>query len=460
MQRKTRPIVTSLVGLVVAVVCLSGLAAVAIMSPALHLPARHPVAQAEVKTTSTVVTPVMQYTPGGRAISSIVGDLPGTFATLSGKASARGYYSPLTPLKCAPRSELVYDGLTWFAASAGKNGALAVTLLAVGPGYATTFLSTLRRSLRACDMRVSLTQRPTEGGFTATGQQVRVRGWARGDLILLVAEDAAIGKRIRGTAAAVDTLALRHLSEVCPDLSASDGAWRNPYLPGTFTGHAKDVAYRVPPMQSQPAAQPPLRYEWVRTPPRPYPNLTIPEVAEFTTAPMLVDPTSIPELPISPVVDEPAMPTPPVEASVVQTKVRVADPVGPGCGWAFLGMQPPAVNFAELESAATAAVEEAVSELAASGAAHLASLVAYADQVTAYEQASEHWRISQEREREVSEAEAALQAATEAWSRTLASVPAPSVPAQPAMPSAAPSGVPSPAASPTASPTRPAAVTP
>ena len=458
METSPGPVLTALIAGLLAAVCIGGVALTARAMPAASTGSNQFAADSTPSVSSTVVPVSVQGTLAGQAVSGILEALPGLFPRLSGGNSARGYYSSLLPADCQTDTNAAYDGATWFASAAGSTGAMAVTVLTVGPGYAQEVLARTRAGLSSCGMNVVKTGAPTGGAFVASGAQLRVEGWARGDVVVMLASDAVLAARMGNAAERVDELVVRVISPLCASLGASYETGRNPYLGAKFTGDTAQVSYRVAPMQAAPVAAPGDTLEWVPPVPVPAWRLAvangiagIPSGSEDLT---LIDPMSIPYSGFTATTE----PVPPVEPegeiSAWTASVRTADAVGPGCGWKFLGVKVPESSSAELARLAEESAAAAASSLASSSALRLAALIGYVRQSETYAQAAQEWNMVSAQADELARAQAVLTATLASWTALFGPppitipVPTPAASASNGVPVPSGPAVPSPVASP------------
>lgn len=305
--------------------------------------------------------------------------------------------------------------LTLTAAAAGTGG-VTVQLAAVATGTGTATVDTWRAQLSACGrtaapVRASRAAAPAgaPSALTATMSPATAPGggpaptlaqvaWSRGDVVTVLTFATPEGTApsghaldvLRQTAAALDAATTARLAPVCADLAPTVAdAGRNPTL-DTFTGYTVTRTLTVPaaPPVPAPSAPPtpapsplpvpakvampslapvlaPTEELWsdkdrdgdldtlapVTTAPRgPAPTLVDP--AAFTLAPTAADPGPAPQRPKA-------------DVSTVEYAVRVPDPDGPGCGWAFTGADGPDDDPTALAELEKAAYEGAVQQAAA-----------------------------------------------------------------------------------------------
>ena len=196
------------------------------------------------------------------------------------------------------------------------------------------------------------------------------------------------------------------LGPVCANQRSSpDEASRNLYHDG-YRPYAEDVAVSGPQLPSVPD-----------------PGSSVPPVPSYPDHPTdpdaLTPPSSLVTLaPVEP--NEPAAP-----ATKRTVSIEKPDPVGPGCGWAFLGERPPVVDGAKLQSqgdlAALAAQKDLVTQVTAWARARREYNVAHARYVwdlTLYRAHQSYaaavaragdYQAEQERKRQEAEAAAAAE---------------------------------------------------
>lgn len=298
----------------------------------------------------------------------------------------------------------------------GPLGGVTVQVLTVPTGAGTETVEQWRRDASRCSgTRVASgawSAATPDGAPTAltaavnptvhggTSPTLTLAAWSRGDVVVVVtyAARAASARTVtgaaldelRGVTAHVDATLDTLLRPVCVDLapSAAD-ALRNPghqgYTPysQTRTITVTDAPKVATP--TRPAAGPALPLPVAQPVPAlaPVKALTVDQwtdrnndgkldtAAPLTSAPrldapVLVDPTAFTAT--STVTTDPgAAPARPAAGPRELTyQVQVADPDGPGCGWAFTGATAPAVDDADLEALERAADTDA---LAAAGKA-------------------------------------------------------------------------------------------
>lgn len=230
-----------------------------------------------------------------------------------------------------------------------------------------------------------------EGGFASVAwseNRVEVTLFRRGDLIAFVATDA--NKDSKGKAKIVDGVLERRLSkEVCPDPKGTeDAVTRNAfYAAKDFTGKREVYRLTTEPLEL-PTLTPELQAEGVKAVEIPGENYNIERVERPS------DDFAYPLWP--PLPKEPKFPkypeAPKPQKLKSKTWVRVEDPIGPGCGWAFLTTVEPTYDAERIEAQNAARIDAAQAKLDADGPRWQADVISYwvayqnyLDRIEAYE---------------------------------------------------------------------------
>ncbi len=225
-----------------------------------------------------------------------------------------------------------------------------------GAGQGGRAFAALADAARACSVKVRDGQ-PDLGvqSMTASAEHaptvVALSAWRRGDVMGVV---TAASPGSEGAATALSGMLDERLDQVLGPVCANqrsspDEASRNPYHDG-YRPYADDVTVSGPQLPSVPDPGSPV-------PP-------VPSYPDYPTDPDALTPPS-PLVTSAPV--EPAEPAAPATERTVS--IEKPDPVGPGCGWAFLGEPPPVVDGAKLQSQGYLATLAAQKDLAAQVAA-------------------------------------------------------------------------------------------
>ncbi len=234
---------------------------------------------------------------------------------------------------------------------AGGRG-VAVTVTAYSAGVGPVAVSDRIERLASCP-DITAGASSTLAGVDAfvawrsssTVPPVSVLGWRRGDVVVSVYAAGRNPEGLADRARALDARLLVALQGRCAaiDSTLADAA-RSPYVEGVeFTGRIVPVPLVVEPLPTPDGASAP-------------PTLVPAPTISFPVRP--ADPVWPTDLP-SPVAVPPLPADPGPEPTATAIPSRAADPVGPGCGWAFTGVTPPqfseADEAARVESLATAA---------------------------------------------------------------------------------------------------------
>lgn len=263
--------------------------------------------------------------------------VPGTEVT-----AGKSRLMPVPGTSCikAPVTAVSQDSRAW---SSGTGNAEGITMVvsAFGAGEGSRLMTQVAGAecTSAVDLKVTGTDaiRAKEKG----NDVVLIR---RGDLIIaLVGTERSVSSEMAASVA-------EHMAKVIPavgtcknpDSPRSDFS-RNPYVsPDTFTGLLADREVRSPKLLPQKVSDQDLPGTA---------EVTLPVQPQFPYWPLAL-PNPVPR---------PTKPVPPaamMESKTIQ--VRVDDPEGPGCGWAFTGQVPPPFDQAAADQAAAAATEAAV----------------------------------------------------------------------------------------------------
>lgn len=304
------------------------------------------------------------------------------------------------------------------------QAAITVSVRAYGAGGGGLAMESLRTTLGDCD---AVTSGARSGlgveAISARSGQTAALVWRRGDVIGALTYQ--VGGRsgdllaVSALAAEYDTRLAAALTGACVSMdSTAADATRSPYLSrAAFTGRTVPVPVALdqvaaaaaearaaattlstpatPTVTAAPATPavttPPSSFSMPTVTPHPVVPVTIP-------APDLPLPAEVKPLPARPAgvtdpvvvptkVDRPKPPTAPTAAPAsIDVPSRVADPDGPGCGWAFTGQAAPAFDAvkaaADLVHAKTAAQVQLQADWVQWLTARDAYYVAYADYAT------------------------------------------------------------------------------
>lgn len=237
---------------------------------------------------------------------------------------------------------------------------------------------------------------PGTEAFTVTASGVRATLLRRGDVVVEVlsvgaanpfavyGNDPSLDRHNRIVAAADAALAAALEGRCVDQVGNADDPGRNPFSGVEFTGLLEvrsvglaDIPSDASTTTAPPSATPSTAHS---VPPE---ALALQDWVNVTRqgsafAELTQPPTPRPRWRAAPV--EPAA------APTQQTfQVRVPDPEGPGCGWAFTGAAVPAVDAPTLSAAADSAHDQAVGELVAARSAATAAAEKFAAAELSYE---------------------------------------------------------------------------
>jgi hypothetical protein len=272
------------------------------------------------------------------------------------------------------------------AYTVGKDQVL-VSVAAYSAGQGAPALASWSGALATCSQsgRVGRVRVDGPGGSgvaawlrgAAGSPEAAMLMWRRGDVLALVAVPTASPARLAERAAVVDTALLAALAGRCADTSSTRAdAVRSPWVSRSeFTGLTEPltVAVEPSPVPTPPPDVVPVPDSWKATP---LPSVSMPvRPAEPVWPVDLPPPVASPSVPSRP---DPA----PVSTAVA---ARVADPVGPGCGWAFTGQVAPVYDEATEAALTAQRAAQAEAELATLQAQWQNEVVTFWRDVPAYE---------------------------------------------------------------------------
>lgn len=364
-----------------------------------------------------------------------------TITAAAGRTPEKGTAADLAGWACAA------GPTTWIAAdssySTTPGTAATVTVTTVRPGSGASTVEGWRTALHGCPGTVT----DTDTGLL----------WQSGSRALALTRhaDTIIYTAAAGTSAAglaqtltghADTWAGSALNQVCANpADTTDGTSRNPAA-ATYTGHTDSSAVTaavpgLPEAALTGAEVSPVR-SWAAPTPSPQPGL-----AAYGTIPALTDPAAVPSPSAAePTVDpgpRPGQPEPAPPATTIT--FPAADPVGPGCGWAWIGASAPAFDAAAGAVAERQAWLAGASSVAASQTDWLVAQAAWPNKVRSWSHAAGLWADWQAWYTAKADAEQRWDAATALRNRWLASLAKPS-PTPPPSRTSSPSAVPLPEA--------------
>ena len=215
--------------------------------------------------------------------------------------------------------------------------------------------------------------------------------WRRGDVLMVAttSRESGIASVLSGLIE-FDAALGRELVEVCANPTSGAGdVFRSPYVKrDEFKGNFTAVRVERDPARGGPRAEDRTTDKVVKVPAR---TLDVPVLVDLPTPPMPAitqGPGALPTPVAVPVV--PAAPTTSATDSAEVSK-QVADPDGPGCGWAFTGQVEPPFDVSLAESAFATDVESAKKAMSASWRRWQTAKVAYfADYATYSRQARKY----------------------------------------------------------------------
>ena len=318
-------------------------------------------------------------TAAQRVIDQVMATSPGGVFTEGWAETSTGTGMPGVSfgLGCEPTDGLapvVARTRTWVQTpTSGRpglaRGAVTVSARAFPAGGGAVALGGLISAVVACEEATATIPEMAVGiqSIQVTARQMTAVVWRRGD-VLMVATVQAEGRA--GPAQPFAPMLTRYdrvlhkaLAGVCPDERSepSDGV-RSPYLNrAKFVGLAQDTRVVRDRSPHQVTAEDRTFDPVV---PIPAPDLSLTEVGTRPAAPVPAPTTGPTRLPAPRTA--PTAPVAPVPAKRAQKVPRmVADPVGPGCGWAFTGQVAPRFDRSAADAAYRAAVETAKRDLTA-----------------------------------------------------------------------------------------------
>lgn len=298
---------------------------------------------AEGATETVVVLP--QETPASRLLASFARSRTGSWAPTA--AAQTGTDGPLATL-CPTHNDLspVASQRATFTNSTSGQSATA-TIQVYGAGLAAQAFAEERASALSCDMEngsVYPATSPETGAssfavtvYPSGGTPYRVIGWQAGDAIVYVSAGQSVS--VDDLVSNLGQSVTSNLASTCRQVDYSAGEHvRNPWAPG-YLGYVVSEDLSVPTNGALQASVKPIpadlevpQIQEVRLPAQPASPIwpeTLPDPVKFPKP--LVNPGAV-------------MPT----SGTVQRVI--ADPIGPGCGWAFTGLAAPNFNDAKANS--------------------------------------------------------------------------------------------------------------
>lgn len=474
---KTRPVLTGLLALGVA---LSGVGVAAWTLP--HARIEAATSDEAYKTTANAgdaaaaneqvaASQTDDPSPARKAVSETLARLPELMPDWQGVMLQEQRFVSPVPLRCSAKEDTLYQGRTWFAQRPGKPGAVSVNVLAGGPGYGQHLNFWLVRQLSQCSAQFTNSSPSTT---TARVDGVSLRGWVRGDVLVTVTADSRIENELEPVSAVVDSVLLEELEGVCADTSPSSGESRNPYLGSAFTGLLARVGVASIGAGALDLPEPLPSPTWQGPEPRAFPELALPDPAgpelvspeptqaaelnERITGPLLIDPEEV-EPPAVEQTTPPVKPASPARRPLGSTEdVPIPDPVGPGCGWAFLGLNVPQVNPDALKVQAQQVLDAAVQQSAQDLFEQLLAQANYQRAWERYQEVAYEWAAYEQYQELLDQALKDLEDARREWEAAIAELtrpeptPSPSNTTEPDNGTAEPSPSPTPTPTPSTSP--------
>lgn len=268
--------------------------------------------------------------------------------------------------------------------SRSNNDGVSLTLITTPAGYGPDTVRSWRQTLGTCTqthLSYSTMAHPTQTeaftATTATGQSHTITHvvWARGDVVVAVATSAPVGtSRLQKIIQKIDTTVTKALQPFCVDTAATTAdATRNPDHPD-YAGYLIEAEVKAQSELPLPQLRTAQARRWERPQPEEVPHLA--PLMEFDAdrdstdvanaprqdPPVLVDvENNEPPPPVDPPQSEPIRPElPPTSVTYEHPKL---DTDGPGCGWEFLGQEPPPETAKEIAKAKIEATQQAQSTL-------------------------------------------------------------------------------------------------
>jgi hypothetical protein len=266
---------------------------------------------------------------------------------------------------------------------------ITVTTYPAGVGGAA-FDRLVRKSAECKNANVALSVLPQETVGTEasrfqsswSGNNITTVMWRRGDVVAFVATQSKNAANATSIAASVDSALSANLGACVDQQSKSSDSTRNVlFARDNFRGNrsTRDVATRQASPPTLTAEQTAAGVKPVEVPSR---SFSVPDVFRP------VKPTAYPVYPALPkeldVPEPPAEPKPQTLKDVVD--IRVPDPDGPGCGWAFAATAAAGYDAASIEARNDRREAEAQATLDADATRWVADVQAYWSSYAAYRQ--------------------------------------------------------------------------
>lgn len=317
------------------------------------------------------------HTPAADAVRGALAAIPAGWTRRGDQLAS---VTPPFPLTCDPATVRPS-----YSASQQYNNGTTVVVASYTAGAGAVAMSQLRDHAYACaPAGTALTTTAVPGAGTESFGIRAARGGAtsetavvrRGDVIAFVLAD---GAPAAPAAAVVDRALADQLGACRNQNSTVADAARSTWTGAQFSGLLTDKKVTigdwalpaVPPGSDYKAAAVPAGLTQVDEAARP-------EVPDFPVWPELPAEQKAPVLPAAPAAKATT------EATV---KVRIADPEGPGCGWAFTGTAAPVFDAAAVSSQNDAKVKDAEDQLDSGASKWSDSVLAYWKDIAAYQKA-------------------------------------------------------------------------
>jgi hypothetical protein len=334
---------------------------------------------------SPVPTVVVADTPAQQAIAATLAESPSAGWTAATELSWTGG-TPFDTACGRPDTDAALAGTRIYGV--GKRQ-VVVTVLAYSAGAGAVAFQQWSDALGSCasTYRYSVPA-PTAGAVlaTITAQAGRPAAsamfWRRGDVVVMVATPGTSSTGLASQAARIDGRLVGALAGRCASItSGTADAVRSPWIDGiTFTGLTVQVPVSITP-SPLPTDQvvSPVPLTWSAAP---LPSASIPTRPADPVWPQdLPTPVASPSRPVAP---SPA-------ASVTAVPSRTDDPTGPGCGWAFAGMDHPPYDAGAEAAAAQALQAQAVGALSAGQQLYQNNVLQFWQLVPQYQQEAAAW---------------------------------------------------------------------
>ena len=282
-----------------------------------------------VKPYQVVATQTSAYV----AISKTFATADSTWSKQGSRIEAAGLPNPLSCVKPAPAlsSSQLYD--------IPRLGSAQVTLTSYGAGIGADAFNRIVNKVDSCKKNISLlTVGQSDIGvdthrFRAyrLDSNVTIVMWRHGDVLAYVATESKNAKNATAIARSINKVLVSNLTACLDTESVVRDAKRNAYYAGKhFTGNLETYTAVTERLEAPELTEQQVVANVTKT--NRGEELTLPEVLRPilpTTHPVW------PELPVA--LSPPTFPdVPDVQELSKTTSIRIADPIGPGCGWAFM----------------------------------------------------------------------------------------------------------------------------